>query len=242
LNQFDIYIVDKSAMKGKKAEIPRGRRLFEFDTSVTSQVNLSNSVVYIEWSASGIKDETLQRKVDKISSEIFGTSSGTVTPNLTDCLSEYVAQEILSQSDTWYCPTCKSHQMAGKTMDIYRLPDIYVVQLKRFTKHKIGIKLDIMIDYPVEGLDMSPFVKLDPQDKIYDLFGVVCHVGMIACAGHYTAFCLNPVDNKWYYYDDSNVREVKKEQVVTRNAYILFYKKRSVKNDLTTFDFASVKK
>jgi ubiquitin C-terminal hydrolase len=129
--------------------------------------------------------------------------------------------------------------MAGKTMEIYRLPDIFVVQLKRFTKHKIGIKLDIMIDYPVEGLDMSPFVKIDPQDKIYDLFGVVCHVGMIACAGHYTAFCLNPVDMKWYYYDDANVREVKKEQVVTRNAYILFYKKRSLKNDLATFDFST---
>jgi len=239
LKQFDIYIVEKKP-NAQHTEIPRGRRLFEFDTSVTCQVNLTNCVVFIEWSALGVKDNSLQRIMSKISSENFG-GSGKV-PNLTDCLSDYVAQEILSQNDTWYCPSCKVHQMAGKTMEIYRLPDIFVVQLKRFTKHKIGIKLDIMVDYPVEGLDMSPFVKIDPEDKIYDLFGVVCHVGMIACAGHYTAFCLNPVDMKWYYYDDNNVKEVKKEQVVTRNAYILFYKKRSVKNELATFDFSSLKK
>jgi len=239
LKQFDIYVVERSSIKNQ-AQIPRGRRLFEFDSSVTCQINLSNSLVFIEWSALGIKDNSFQRIMNKISTETFG-GSGKI-PNLTDCLADYVAQEILSQNDTWYCPTCKVHQMAGKTMEIYRLPDIFVVQLKRFTKHKIGIKLDIMVDYPVEGLDMSPFVKIDPEDKIYDLFGVVCHVGMIACAGHYTAFCLNPVDMKWYYYDDSNVREVKKEQVVTRNAYILFYKKRSLKNELAAFDFGSVKK
>jgi len=229
INHFDIYVVDKNN-KGAA----RGRKLFEFDISVVAKVNLSNSVIYIEWSALGIKDGAYRRIVNNIPSETFEAENDKVT--LIDCFSDYVAQEKLSQDESWFCPSCKNLIQANKKMEIYRAPDIYVIHLKRFTKHGIGMKLDLKVEYPVEGLDLTPFVKLDSNDKIYDLFGVVCHVGPIACAGHYTAFCLNTHDQKWYYFDDANVREVRKDQVVSRNAYILFYKKRSVETN-TDFSF-----
>lgn len=34
---------------------------------------------------------------------------------------------------------------------------------------------------------------------------VKCHVGMIATMGHYTAYSKNPVDDRWYYYNDDSV-------------------------------------
>lgn len=42
------------------------------------------------------------------------------------------------------------------------------------------------------------------------------------------AFCRNPADEKWYLYDDSQVKEIAEDQIVTKAAYLLFYQRRSV--------------
>ena len=42
-----------------------------------------------------------------------------------------------------------------------------------------------------------------------------------------TAYAKNRNDNKWYYFDDSNVTEAT-GSVVTKAAYVLFYQRRYV--------------
>ena len=42
------------------------------------------------------------------------------------------------------------------------------------------------------------------------------------------AFCKNPADDKWYVFDDTQVKETTEDQIVTRAAYLLFYQRRSV--------------
>ena len=44
--------------------------------------------------------------------------------------------------------------------------------------------------------------------------------------GHYTAYAQNPLDKEWYEFDDSSVSKVDKNQVVTRAAYNLFFRRR----------------
>jgi ubiquitin carboxyl-terminal hydrolase 4/11/15 len=57
---------------------------------------------------------------------------------------------------------------------------------------------------------------------LYDLFGVVNHFGPLGF-GHYTAFIKN--NNKWWSMNDSHVsEETNPENLITENAYILFYK------------------
>lgn len=52
------------------------------------------------------------------------------------------------------------------------------------------------------------------------------HIGWTAQSGHYTAFCKNNVDNQWYHFDDKSVTRVKDEkEIVTKDAYLLFYKR-----------------
>ena len=46
--------------------------------------------------------------------------------------------------------------------------------------------------------------------------------------GHYTAHALSPVNSKWYLRDDIRTSEVHEKDVVTPNAYLLFYKRRAV--------------
>jgi len=45
--------------------------------------------------------------------------------------------------------------------------------------------------------------------------------------GHYTAYCKNFKNNKWYDFDDSTVTEINEEDLVTNAAYVLFYKRRN---------------
>ena len=45
------------------------------------------------------------------------------------------------------------------------------------------------------------------EQIIYVLYGIVNHYGTMG-GGHYTAYCKNFLNNKWYEFDDSRVSEV----------------------------------
>ena len=52
------------------------------------------------------------------------------------------------------------------------------------------------------------------EQIIYELYGVVNHYGTMG-GGHYTAYCKNFLNNKWYEFDDSRVSEVSPRDVVS---------------------------
>ncbi|KAK4190445.1 UCH-domain-containing protein [Podospora australis] len=149
---------------------------------------------------------------------------------LEDCLDEFQKEEILSEQDTWYCPRCKAHQRASKKFDLWKTPDILVVHLKRFSSSGFRRdKLDILVDFPVEGLDLTQRVidKVDGKQEIYDLIAVDDHWGGLG-GGHYTAYAKNFNDDQWYEYNDTSVSKCQDPQkVVTSAAYLLFYRRRS---------------
>jgi ubiquitin carboxyl-terminal hydrolase 4/11/15 len=122
---------------------------------------------------------------------------------LDDCLDEFEKEEILSEQDTWYCPRCKEHRRASKKFDLWKTPDILVVHLKRFSSSGWRRdKLDILVDFPVDGLDLTKRVvdKETGKQEIYDLIAVDDHWGGLG-GGHYTAFAKNFVDGEWYEYN-----------------------------------------
>jgi ubiquitin carboxyl-terminal hydrolase 4/11 len=147
---------------------------------------------------------------------------------LQDCLDEFTKEEKLGEDDLWYCPRCKKHQQATKRFDLWKLPDILVVHLKRFSNSRIlRDKIDTFVDFPIEGLDLENMVGEritaktlmglgeDPaalglgdvnEPLIYDLYAVDEHLGGLG-GGHYRAFALNHPNNKWYHFDDSYVSE-----------------------------------
>ena len=55
-------------------------------------------------------------------------------------------------------------------------------------------------------------------------------------AGHYTATIKNDRTQEWLYYDDSSVKPYAESDVVSRSAYILFYRRK----DLTQRPLATV--
>uniref|UniRef100_A0A8B9GAE1 Ubiquitin carboxyl-terminal hydrolase 4 n=1 Tax=Amazona collaria TaxID=241587 RepID=A0A8B9GAE1_9PSIT len=98
---------------------------------------------------------------------------------LRDCIELFTTMETLGEHDPWYCPNCKKHQQATKKFDLWSLPRILVVHLKRFSYSRYWRdKLDTVVEFPVRGLDMSEFV-CDPRagSYVYDLIAVSNHYG-----------------------------------------------------------------
>jgi ubiquitin carboxyl-terminal hydrolase 4/11/15 len=111
---------------------------------------------------------------------------------LSDCLDEFTKEEELSEEDLWYCPKCKKHQRATKKFDLWRMPEIMVVHLKRFSHSRTWRdKIDALIDFPASELDLTDRVlsiedhtKVKDEDRlIYDLYGVDNHFGGLG-GGH----------------------------------------------------------
>ena len=146
------------------------------------------------------------------------------------CLDLFSAKEQLDPQNEWYCNKCKEHQRAFKKIDIWSLPKILIIQLKRFSYKNIIFreKLETFIDFPLEDLDLSKFVKGPIDEKeppIYNLMGISQHFGVLG-GGHYTAVCKNPNNGKWYNFDDKHVSEAGEKRLKTSAAYLLFYQRK----------------
>ncbi|KAL9332168.1 hypothetical protein ACSQ67_001778 [Phaseolus vulgaris] len=142
------------------------------------------------------------------------------------CLEAFLKEEPLGPEDMWYCPTCKKPQQATKKLDLWRLPEILVVHLKRFSYSRyLKNKLETFVDFPINNLDLSTYVAYGNSQSTnrYVLYAISCHYGGLG-GGHYTAFVRYGYD-KWYDFDDSRVESVNEEMIKTPAAYVLFYRK-----------------
>uniref|UniRef100_A0AAQ6A6E8 Ubiquitin carboxyl-terminal hydrolase n=1 Tax=Amphiprion ocellaris TaxID=80972 RepID=A0AAQ6A6E8_AMPOC len=134
---------------------------------------------------------------------------------LKDCIELFTTKEKLGAEDPWYCPNCKQHQQATKKLDLWSLPPVLVVHLKRFSYSRyMRDKLDSLVDFPLRDLDMSEFlINPNAGPCRYDLIAVSNHYGGMG-GGHYTAYAKNKDDGKWYNFDDSSVSPANEDQIV----------------------------
>ena len=152
--------------------------------------------------------------------------------SLQDCLDEFTREEELGEDDPWYCPQCKKHQQATKKFDLWSVPDVLVVHLKRFSNSRAQRdKIEAFIDFPIEGLDLTEMVQeskiakqLQEQGEdidfgdvdeplLYDLYAVDEHRGGLG-GGHYRAYACNDVTGEWYQFNDAFVSLSRPETAV----------------------------
>ncbi|XP_052544226.1 ubiquitin carboxyl-terminal hydrolase 43 [Tympanuchus pallidicinctus] len=160
---------------------------------------------------------------------------------LDECFQLYTKEEQLAPDDAWRCPHCRVLQQGTVQLRLWTLPDILIIHLKRFRQvAQRRHKLSTLVRFPLRGLDMAPHLapgggrwqnslrptRSCPPDALYDLYAVCNHHGSMQ-GGHYTAYCCNSLDGRWYSYDDSTVEGVREDEVSTRSAYILFYQRRN---------------
>ena len=152
-----------------------------------------------------------------------------------DCLEAFRTEEKLEKENSWFCSTCQKHQEAYKKLEIFRAPNILIIQLKRFKIKSENIysgvlhnkKNDSLVIFPISNLDLRQYVveENSKKDSIYDLCAISQHFGSLS-HGHYTAFCKNL--GEWYNFDDERVTKKNENDLVSKAAYILIYRKKSL--------------
>lgn len=175
--------------------------------------------------------------------------------SLDDCLNLFCEEEVLSGDERWYCPKCQRLVDATKKIDLFMLPPILIVHLKRFkfnpTSHR-WTKIDQSVHYPVNDWNLSEFMKKkkkkggdsttkDGVFPMYDLYAIIHHEGDVGY-GHYTAHAKNRFDGEWYNFNDSQCHQKKKsnDYESSSSAYCLFYNR--VERVASTEEYGNVEK
>ena len=135
------------------------------------------------------------------------------TVNLEQCLDNFTKEETIETDENTFI----------KEVKFWSLPDVLIIFFKRFGNNLR--KKNDLVDFPVENLDMSKYIcGYNKSTYKYDLYAVSNHGGGLG-GGHYWAYCKNN-DGNWYKFNDAVVSTLKKEKIVSPEAYCLFYKKK----------------
>ena len=142
---------------------------------------------------------------------------------LESCINLYCKKEKLDGENAWLNDKTNEKEVVSKGILFWSLPNILIIDLKRFTN---GMrKRQDLINIPLDDLDLTSYViGYNRRAYIYDLHAVCNHEGGMM-GGHYTS-TIRKEDGKWYNYNDTTVKEVPKSRVISSKAYCLFYKKK----------------
>jgi len=209
------------------------------DENILNETEKDENVdrILIMWNSKYIKNFTRKNDINlnDICERLYENNSKEKI-SLEKCFNEFSKEEKLDNDNLWNCPNCNERLQANKKIELYNLPKILIIHLKRFNNNK---KINSLIDFPIKDLDLDKYISKekdkDENNKYmsetkYDLFGVVNHYGSLEY-GHYTSFCKNQHNSNWYEYNDRIVNEIQiekeEETIVNPNAYILFYRQQN---------------
>ncbi|TMW57123.1 hypothetical protein Poli38472_003048 [Pythium oligandrum] len=259
--------------------------------SSTERISLAaEETIAIDWDVRTLKEEYDHIQASKLDVDESVQSNhrlDNMPLNIDRCLDIFTAKENIQEA---YCGRCKTLRPATKTMDLWRLPPILVIQLKRFCYTQTSRrKLHHFVDFPLTGLRLDDFVAKEREPRrmhqsgliywqflggklkseptmngngthassqqsdgarnasgswletpatatdrsdaslVYDLYAVVNHVGALG-GGHYFAYVLSEDDGKWKCFNDHQCKDIDAKEVVSSTAYILFYRRRDMKD------------
>ncbi|EAS07036.2 ubiquitin carboxy-terminal hydrolase (macronuclear) [Tetrahymena thermophila SB210] len=137
----------------------------------------------------------------------------------------FFRKEKLEGNNKYRCSKCKKLVEAQKGYVIHQLPNVLTLQIKRF--NNFMMKINTHTQFPAE-IDISKYVQqANKKPEIYDLYGVLIHIGGGLHFGHYYCYVKNSND-MWYCMNDSSVSQRSFQEVSKERPYLLFYVKREV--------------
>ncbi|KAG8090764.1 hypothetical protein GUJ93_ZPchr0011g27883 [Zizania palustris] len=218
-SKFQIQLIDDSNTVIEQSN----------DTIRVPQSSLA-AVVFVNWSKSDLKKLNIHHlenlpEVFKYAPPAKRTRGEPLS--LYACLDAFLREEPLVPEDMWYCPRCKEQRQASKKLDLWRLPEVLVIHLKRFSfSRSTKQKLETFVNFPIHDFDLTNYIanKKSSERQIYELYAVSNHYGSMA-SGHYTAYIKLLDENRWYNFDDSHVSAINEEDVKSGAAYVLFYRR-----------------
>jgi ubiquitin C-terminal hydrolase len=160
--------------------------------------------------------------------------------SLRHCTELFSQYETLSGEDKFRCDACTSPVDARRRVLFKYLPEVLLIQLKRFSyNERVGgfTKRNDRVAFAPTMIVQT----VKGESRRYLLAGVVVHQGATPHLGHYVALCQSAASRRWYKCDDDLVspfaeRDLQRYFGVsdaihdanlpsTATAYLLFYTK-----------------
>ncbi|XP_024031099.1 ubiquitin carboxyl-terminal hydrolase 5 isoform X2 [Morus notabilis] len=198
--------------------------------SIKISSSSTSTIVYIDWSQKLL--ESYDTHCIENLSEVFkyghvAKKARNEPLSLYTCLEAFLREEPLVPEDMWFCPQCKERRQASKKLDLWRLPEVLVIHLKRFSySRSMKHKLETFVNFPIHDFDLTNYIanKNNSQRQLYELYALTNHYGGMG-SGHYTAHIKLLDENRWYNFDDSHISQINEEDVKSAAAYVLFYRR-----------------
>ncbi|KAG6841741.1 hypothetical protein C0991_007627 [Blastosporella zonata] len=158
--------------------------------------------------------------------------------SVTACLRQFSASEMLCHKNKFFCDSCCDLQEAEKRMKIKRLPNILALHLKRFKYQEESqryVKLAYRVAFPFELRLFNTVDEMDDADRLYNLFGIVVHIGNGPHHGHYVSIIKTL--GTWLIFDDENVSPIAESEIskyfgdaapAAGCAYVLYYQAANI--------------
>ncbi|XP_063695674.1 ubiquitin carboxyl-terminal hydrolase 32 isoform X2 [Culicoides brevitarsis] len=136
--------------------------------NLSSLINLNNINLAIDWDPTALHlryQSNRERIWEEHSSIAICRKQQTDPIDLDYCLRAFTSEEQLEQ---WYhCSHCKGKQPATKKLQIWKLPPILIVHLKRFNYvHNKWVKSQKVVNFPFQNFDPTPYLASVPQETI----------------------------------------------------------------------------
>jgi ubiquitin C-terminal hydrolase len=144
--------------------------------------------------------------------------------SLYDCFLYNQKSDLFSGSNKNYCNICNQLSESLYTSKIFSSPLILILILNRGKNNIYNVKLHF-----TETINITEFIlQRDMPQMIYELYGVITHIGKSGPNAHFVASCRSSVDNKWYRFNDALINPIhnlERDVLDFGTPYILFYKK-----------------
>ncbi|XP_069390215.1 ubiquitin carboxyl-terminal hydrolase 32 isoform X2 [Paralichthys olivaceus] len=127
---------------------------------------VGNAYIAVDWdpTALHLRYQTSQERIVEEHCSVEQSRRAQAEPiSLDSCLKAFTSEEELGEDELYYCSKCKTHRLATKKLDLWRLPPILIVHLKRFQfVNGRWIKSQKIVKFPRGNFDPSAF--LAPRD------------------------------------------------------------------------------
>ncbi|KAL6847146.1 hypothetical protein ACP4OV_022999 [Aristida adscensionis] len=211
-------------------KFPDQRFKIEMDQPITLKSLQKRLHVVVCWQDNGLEQYNFSSldSLPEVYKAVLFARRPQDTCSLYACLEAFIKEEPLGPEDMWYCPGCKEHRQASKKLDLWRLPEILIIHLKRFSYSRFTKnKLETFVDFPIHDLDLSKYISNRSQQisHHYRLYAISNHYGSMG-GGHYTAYVYHEGKKGWYDFDDRHVGPITEDSIKTSAGYVLFYRRK----------------
>ncbi|EFO26482.1 ubiquitin carboxyl-terminal hydrolase [Loa loa] len=136
---------------------------------------------------------------------------------LEDLLDDYFGSEVLNN---FKCTNCKRTTQIQRSSRILRAPNLLLIQIKRF--NSFGGKIGVHVNFSLR-LDLQQYIHRTGESHVYELTGIVQHMGNAVEHGHYIAVVRGFDGRSYYLFDDEQRHRVSLSELHNTQAYILLY-------------------